>query len=230
MIIKMTGYELSRAWWDFAFENPEKVKPTHAALFFFAIENCNRMGWAEKFRLPSEMAMAAIGVHSYKTYIGALNDLCEWGFLIMVQKSTNQYSANIVALVNFTEAQDKAHTKALDKALLKQSTKQVQSIDSINKQETKNKKQQTNTGDLLFEIPTLEQIIAYADEKGFMDGIAYEFFEKYTNLQWKKKIGGEPVANWKLTMQTWMKRDYNAKWKKPVQSTRYQTYNPEIHK
>jgi hypothetical protein len=80
------------------------------------------------------------------------------------------------------------------------------------------------------EIPTLEQLISYADEKGFTDGIAYEFFEKYTNLQWKKKIGGEPVANWKLTMQTWMKRDYNAKWKKPVQSTRYQTYNPDIHK
>lgn len=68
-----------------------------------------------------------------------------------------------------------------------------------------------------FEIPTLEQLIAYADEKGFMDGIAYEFFEKYTNLGWKKQHGGEPIANWKLTMQTWMKRDYNAKWKKPVQ-------------
>lgn len=228
--MSMNGYDLSRAWWDFAFTNPEKVKPTHAALFFFAIENCNRMGWAEKFRLPSEMAMAAIGVHSYKTYIAALNDLCEWGFLIMVQKSTNQYSANIVALVNFTEAQDKAPTKALDKALLKQSTKQVQSIASINKQETKNNKQQTNTGEELFEIPTLEQLIAYADEKGFTDGIAYEFLEKYTNLGWKKKIGGEPIANWKLTMQTWMKRDYNAKWKKPTTNSRYATFDPEKHR
>ena len=88
-----------------------------------------------------------------------------------------------------------------------------------------------NKSEEAFEIPTLEQLIAYADEKGFMDGIAYEFFEKYTNLGWKKQHGGEPVANWKLTMQTWMKRDYNAKWKKPVQTTsRYQTYNPDIHK
>lgn len=84
----------------------------------------------------------------------------------------------------------------------------------------------------VFEIPTLEQLIAYAAEEGFTDGIAYEFFEKYTNLGWRKKIGGEPVRNWKLTMQTWMKRDYNAKWKKPKELTtsRYQTYNPEIHK
>ena len=40
----MTGYELSRDWFDFCFENPDKVKPTHAALYFFAIEHCNRLG------------------------------------------------------------------------------------------------------------------------------------------------------------------------------------------
>lgn len=79
------------------------------------------------------------------------------------------------------------------------------------------KKQQAT--ELVFEIPTLEQLITYADEKGFTDGIAYEFFEKYTNLQWKKNLNGEPIANWKLTMQTWMKRDYNQKWKKQQTTT-----------
>lgn len=84
------------------------------------------------------------------------------------------------------------------------------------KESKEEKKERNDTSEQVFEIPTLEQLIAYADEKGFMDGIAYEFFEKYTNLGWKKQHGGEPIANWKLTMQTWMKRDYNAKWKKPV--------------
>lgn len=86
-----------------------------------------------------------------------------------------------------------------------------------------------NKSEESFEIPTLEDLIAYADKNGFTDGIAYEFLEKYTNLKWLKP-NGEPVRNWQLTMQTWMKRPFNAKWKKPVQTTRYQPYNPDIHK
>lgn len=125
----MTAYELSRQWFDFAFESPELINPNHAALYFFCIEHCNRLGWKEKFGLPSSMAKDAIGIKSYKTYIKTLNELVEWGFVKMVQKSTNQYSSNIVALVKNT----KAHTKALDKAMLKHVSKQVQSISTIDK-------------------------------------------------------------------------------------------------
>lgn len=134
---KLTGYELSRQWFDFSFENPEKIKPVHTALYFFAIEHYNRLGGKEKFGLPTQMSMEAIGVKSYNTYINALKNLVEWGFISMVQKSRNQYSANIVALSKFNKALD----KALDKALIKHSTKHtseqsestVQSIDSIDK-------------------------------------------------------------------------------------------------
>ena len=130
----MNSYELSRNWFDWCFDNPEKIKPVHTAIYFFSIEHCNRLGWMPKFGLPTEMVKSAIGVHSYNTYIDALNDLVEWGFIKMVQKSKNQYSSNIIALSNF----DKATTKALDKAMIKHSakhgTKQDESIDSINKQ------------------------------------------------------------------------------------------------
>ena len=119
----MNGYELSRNWFDWCYENPELIKPNHTALYFFIIEHCNRMGWVKKFGLPSEMAKSAIGISSYKTYIKTLQDLVDWGFVLMVQKSKNQYSSNIVALVNF----DKAHTKALDKAMSKHVLKQSQS-------------------------------------------------------------------------------------------------------
>jgi len=133
----MNGYELSRKWFDFCFENPEKIKPNHSALYFFAIEHCNRLGWKEKFGFPTEMAKDAIGIKNYRTYINTLNDLVEWGFIKMIEKSKNQYSANIIALVNYT----KASTKALDKARSKHSQKQCKStyksIDSINKQRTK---------------------------------------------------------------------------------------------
>lgn len=131
----MDIYNLSRNYWDFAFENPEVIKPSHAALYFFAIEQSNRLGWKKKFSLPSTMSMEALGIKSYNTYINTLNDLVSFGFIEMVQRSTNQYSANIIALSNFNKALD----KALDKALVKHSTKHtskqsestVQSIDSI---------------------------------------------------------------------------------------------------
>ena len=130
----MNSYELSRKFWDYAFDNPEKIKPIHSAIYFFAIEHCNRLGWKQKFGLPSQMVMEAIGVKNWKTYSSGLNDLIEWGFINLIEKSVNQYSSNIIAIVNFT----KAPTKALDKALLEHSTKQSlkhsQSIVSIDKQ------------------------------------------------------------------------------------------------
>lgn len=132
----MNSYDLSRSWFNFAFENPEKVKPNHTALYFFAIEHCNRLGWKDKFGLPTTMAKDAIGIKSYNTYINTLNDLVDWGFLKLITRSKNQYSANVVALSKF----NKAHNKALDRALIKHGTKQsestVQSIDSIIKQIT----------------------------------------------------------------------------------------------
>jgi hypothetical protein len=127
----MDVYSLSRNFWDYAYENPELIKPNHCALYFFAIEHCNRLGWKQKFGLPSTMAMDAIGIKSHNTYSKTLNDLVEFGLITMIQHSKNQYSANIIAISKF----DKAHDKALDRALIKHGAKQrestIQSIDSI---------------------------------------------------------------------------------------------------
>lgn len=130
---ELNGYDLSRKWFDWCFENPEKISPNHTALYFFIIEHCNRLGWKKKFGLPTTMAKESIGIRSYNTYINTLNDLVNWGAILMIEKSKNQYSSNIIAISNF----DKALVKALDKAFIKHATKQVEStsesIDSINK-------------------------------------------------------------------------------------------------
>jgi hypothetical protein len=130
----MNSYELSRNWFDWSFSNPELISPNHSALYFFIIEHCNRLGWKEKFGLPTTMAKEAIGIRSYNTYIKTLNDLVEFGFIKMIEKSKNQYSSNIIALSNF----DKALDKALDKAMIKHTTKQSESTSSIIKHITKN--------------------------------------------------------------------------------------------
>lgn len=119
----LNSYNLSRSWFDFAFQNPEKISPNHAAIYFFAIEHCNRLGWKEKFGFPTQMAMDAIGIKKHHTYIKYFNDLVEWGFFILVQKSTNQYSANIISLKS---AMPK-NGKALGKAIATHAAKQTQS-------------------------------------------------------------------------------------------------------
>lgn len=134
----MNSYELSRVFVDWAFENPEKVKPIHYGIYYFAIEHCNRLGWKDKFGLPSQMVMEAIGVKNWRTYSSGLNELVEYGFIKIHETSKNQYSSNIIGLVKNTKALTKAGTKALDKALqkhsTKHSTKQSQSTVSIDKQ------------------------------------------------------------------------------------------------
>jgi hypothetical protein len=137
--INKTGYDLSRQFFNWCFDNPEKINPNHIAMYFFIIEHCNRLGWKEKFGLPTSMVKDAIGIRNFRTYSNTLYDLVDWGFIKMIEVSKNQYSSNIIAIVKNA----KAHTKALDKALQKHSQKQSKSIDSIDKQETSNKEQET---------------------------------------------------------------------------------------
>jgi hypothetical protein len=87
----MDYFKLTRAFWDFAFENPEKIKPNHCALYLFIVEHCNRLGWKKKFGLPTEMSKEAIGIRSYNTYIQTLNELVEFGLIELIEKSKNQH-------------------------------------------------------------------------------------------------------------------------------------------
>jgi hypothetical protein len=108
-------YALTRNFFDWSFENPEKINTNHVALYYFILEHSNRLGWKEKFGLPTGMAMEAIGIKNYKTYGKTFSELVEFGFVKLIEKSKNQYSSNVIALVKNT----KAHTKALTKASLK---------------------------------------------------------------------------------------------------------------
>ena len=110
----MNSYDLSRNFWNWAFDNPEKVSPNHSAIYFFAIEHCNRLGGRSKFGFPSQMVMDAIGIKKHSTYIRYFRDLVDWGFFILIQEAKNQYSSNIIS---FTNALPKKG-EALDKAIM----------------------------------------------------------------------------------------------------------------
>ena len=183
----MDVFSLSRNWFEFCFNNPEKIKPGHSAVYFFAIEHCNRLGWKDKFGFPSQMVMEAVGIKNWRTYSAILKELVEFGFIEMVEISKNQYSSNIIAIVKNT----KATTKALDKALQKHSTKQRQSTVSIDIQETRNNNTRANTS----ATKTIEQ-----REK--------EFYSKISE-HWKKShpdMAKEEVRNF---YEYWTERGDN---------------------
>ena len=127
----MDIYSLSRSFWDFSFSNPEKMKPIHSSIYFFAIEHCNRLWWKDKFWFPTTMVMDAIWISNYSSYKKWLEELVEWGFIKMIQVSKNQYSANVISLIQFVWSTDKALDKALIKHGTKQHIKQDESIASI---------------------------------------------------------------------------------------------------
>jgi predicted amino acid-binding ACT domain protein len=133
----MNSYDLSRGFINFAFDNPEKISPNHYAIYFFAIEHCNRLGWKSKFGLPTMMVCDAVGIKKPQTFIKYFNDLEDWGFIDVVERSKNQYSANIISLISATTKKGEAMDKAMVKHAAKQGASKGQSNSPIDKQVNK---------------------------------------------------------------------------------------------
>lgn len=120
---EVNGYIYTKQWFDFASKNPDKIKPAHGILYFAMVELNNKLGWIENFGLPTSCTMNLIGIRNYKTFKKTFDDLVEWGFVRVIEKSHNQYTANIIALVKFTKAKEivnqmadtKENTKTDDK-------------------------------------------------------------------------------------------------------------------
>lgn len=222
---ELSGYELSRDWWNFCFENPEMISPNHSALYFFIIEHCNRLGWKEKFGLPTTMAKDAIGIKSYNTYIKTLNEIVGWGFVKVIERSKNQYSSNIIAL----SKNNKAHNKALDKAFIKHVTKQSEStvqstgesISSVDKQVNQeplqpitNNQEPSDAHELLI-WPTFddfwdlyEKKVGREKSEGLWKNVSQADREKLMQHIPKYKAA-EPIKKFRKNPQTYL---YNKSW------------------
>lgn len=191
---RLTQYDLSRSFWDFTFENPDQVKTTHIAIFFFAVEHCNRLGWKEKFGLPTSMVKEAIGLKSYNTYKKHFDDLVEWGFFIVKEYSKNQHSSNIIAL----SKNDKAHNKALDRANSRRPIKKDESTSESTIQSTGESTGSINKP-VTIEPTTTEaaaenEVNVYANIEGFKNNFLKDSFA--VGLICQKGIRWENVPGW----------------------------------
>jgi len=123
----MNGYDLSRQWFDFAFDKKE-CKVQHTALYLWIIELNNRLGWKAEFGLPMQATMEGLSIGNKTTYTNTLNDLEEWGFVKVVQQAKNQYQSCIIKICRYEN--EPALSKALDTALVRHSNQQRTDIES----------------------------------------------------------------------------------------------------
>lgn len=179
---EFTGYKLTRTWFDFKFENPGKIKASHTELYFYIIDLWNRLGQKEKFGLPTAVTMECLGIGSYNTYKRNLNDLIDFGFILLIQESKNQHQSKVIALSKF----DKATDKALDKAHIKATDEAIdKATDDIDKQynnEQKNNNIINNNNEIIQNF-------------NFSEILKYESPEWIESVSMQQKITAEEIQN-----------------------------------
>ena len=97
--MEINGYNLTRIWYNFKFENPSKVNAKHSDMFFYIVNLWNILGHKKEFGLPTSATMESLNIGSYNTYKKTLQDLVEFGFISIVKKSINQHQSMIIAVV-----------------------------------------------------------------------------------------------------------------------------------
>lgn len=196
----MNSYSLTSAWFKWVYDNPEKIKPIHHALYFYCIELCNSLKWKPKFGLPTKNTMEIIGVSNFKTYYDCLSDLVSFGFIKIIEKSKNQYSTNIISLIQIVpsnvisnvEAQHKHSSSTVD------INKHIKTIKTNKKEEEK------------FIPPTYQEVWEYFYANGYLESAAKKAFEYYNTAKWVDSRGNK-VRNWKQKMISVWFKDENKK-------------------
>lgn len=219
------GYELTRVWFDWAFEKKE-AKVIHTALYLWIVELNNKLAWKKEFGLPTTATMEGLSIGNKNTYLSTLRDLKTWGFIEIISESKNQYQACIISLCYV-----KSDT-ALIQHCIRHCNGTIHGTDTIDKQDKllnnkTNKHIDASNFDSLGKLhvtpkekackflpPGIEEVIVFFDEKGYSEESAKKAFYYYESANWKDRNNMQ-VKNWKQKMiGVWFK-DENLKTNKP---------------
>lgn len=188
----MNGYDLSKSWFEFCHETKEKYSTNHAALYFYIIELCNSLNWKTSFGLPTANTMQILSIKKHKTYYDTLQDLSNWGFIEVLEKSKNQHQSTIICLCQ------------KGKSTVKAGEKHGKSTAYIDKPIKTNKNSKNN-------IPTVDDVILYFTENGYKKEAAETAFNYYNANDWNDSRG-KKVLNWKQKMiSVWFKDENKIK-------------------
>jgi hypothetical protein len=234
---KPNGYALSRAWFDFAFENPDLVNCNHTALYMWLIELNNRKGFVVKFPFNTEDACVACGVKNRKTIWKAMNELVDFGFVTMIHKSADRHKATVISIVNNSVVSEGYLDKSIkinsSKIWTGKETVEGQVADQLGDSERtgtgtvsghslkqENNKPETKkpiSGKTTFSPPTHIDVCNYFSERvnetkwtdHDCNFQAKKFIDFYSSKNWM--VGKNKMANWKSAASGWINRAIETK-------------------
>lgn len=232
IFFEMNSYELTRRWFDFAFEKQE-AKVQHTALFCWIVELNNRLGWKQNFGIPTNSTMEGLSIGNKGTYLSALNDLESWGFIKIIKPSKNQYQSCIISIC-YSKKATALHT-ALDTALQQQCHGIDTSIDTsivpidkqINKETNKhNKLDLLNKRQKDFYDELTPFVGQYEKE---MIRAFYNYWSEQTSTGFKMRKETEKTWETKKRLENWNRNNLNKKQVQPQTSSKtYISTNTEI--
>lgn len=219
----MNGYNLSRWWFNYSFENKE-AKCQHTAIFLWCIELNNRMGWKSEFGLPTNSTMEGLSIGNKATYLNALKDLHDWGFIEIIKESKNQYQACVIRICS-----EKCHYEnatPLDSALIQHSTQHSNDIGSstvpIDKQINKQTKKQVNNDKQDFKNWTS---LEFAEDvrkngKGYSPETLRKFYNTFSELNGKGIMRFQLNKTWETKKRLARWKDYSASFDQPFEKNK----------
>lgn len=196
----MNGYQLTRKWFDFAFDNKE-AKSHHTALYCWCVELNNRLGWKQEFGLPTIATMEGLSIGNKNTFLDALKDLVKWKFIEVIQESKNQNSSRIIRLCHSENAT--ALYTALDSAIIQQCNSTDADTVPIVKQLNQETIKPLNIKKAKSEFiaPTFEEVKSFFLEHKESLDLLDKCFYYYSDANWTNR-DGKKVKDWKRTIKT----------------------------
>lgn len=206
----MNGYQLTRRWFNFAFEKTE-AKVQHTAIYCWLVELNNRLGWKEEFTINTQFTMEGLSIGNKNTYLAALSDLEKWGFIKTLRPSINQNYGRVITL----RCGDlvTADTTAMDMAMIQESDGNDEGGVPIDKQVNQEtiKQHVVKNPKKKFAPPTIEEVKAYFIEQGASLDYLERCYYYYADANWKNR-DGKQVIDWKRTIKNnWILKNQNKK-------------------
>jgi DNA-binding PadR family transcriptional regulator len=81
MAYRINIFEQNKRFNEKIFSGSFEFRSYHCSLYYFLLNQCNRLGWPEYFKCPPDVLMTGSLIGSYKTLYKALKDLESFGLI-----------------------------------------------------------------------------------------------------------------------------------------------------
>ena len=205
----MNGYQLTKQWFSFKFENSHKVSSAHTEFYFYLLDRWNRFGQKEIFSCPRVLTMEVLGIGSHNTYKRIYQDLIDFGFIEEVSKACNRYKEASYVRLSKNDTLSDSLSEYLPDNL---DDNLSDTIIELKNKETKELKKESGEKKVKerkkFIAPSVDEVKTYFEEKGYPLDLVDQVYSHYADADWTK-ANGIKVIDWKRTISNNWQEKFN---------------------